>query len=198
MRQVINRLLAFLLGAVLLAGGLLVIIESVSTWANAGFVWIPGDQWLSTFKTTAWSAPIVIGISAAVGALGFIVVALQSKPAPKRLVPFTTDTTGQWWLQRRSTERRLARRIAAQVPVSPVSTRLKIRARGWILKVKARAASTSVPALRQAAEDELRLLRAPEPIRIRVDARGATKRVTPVPPPHGDPSYATQGPSGHA
>ena len=42
--RVVNRLLVFVVGAALLAGGVLVIIEGIWTWTNSGFVWIPGDQ----------------------------------------------------------------------------------------------------------------------------------------------------------
>jgi hypothetical protein len=172
--RVANRLLVFVVGAALLAGGLLVILEGIWTWTNSGFVWIPGDEWLSSFKTTPWSANVVIVISGAVGAVGLVLLAAQLKPQPKRLLVFPTDVPGEWRLVRRSTQRRIARRVASEVPVSPVRARLKGRARSWKLTVKARAAQSSAPALKEAAERELSRLRAPQGSRVRVRATGAT------------------------
>lgn len=187
MRRVANRLLVFVVGAVLLGGGVLVIIEGIWTWTNSGFVWIPGDGWLSSFKTTPWSANIVVVISAAVGALGLVLLAAQLKPAPQRLMVLSTDVAGEWRLIRRSAQRRIARRVAAEVPVSPIRVRLKARARSWKLTVRARAAQSSAPALKEAAERELRRLRAPEGSWVRVRATGAA---TTAPAPSTAPSPA--------
>jgi hypothetical protein len=78
-------------------------------------------------------------------------------------------------LLRRSTEGHLQRRLAAQVPVSPIKVRLKPRALRWRLKVKARAASSTKPALVDAAQGELGRLHAPQASKIDVTTTAAKK-----------------------
>jgi hypothetical protein len=165
--RVFNRLLGVALGVAVAAAGVLVILEAIWAWTNSGFLWIPGESWLNSFKTTSWSAPIVIAVSIAVAAAGFALVVAEVRPQRKRHAAFRTDQ-GNWLLLRRSTEAHLQRRLAAQVPVSPIKVRLKPRAMHWRLKVKARAASTTKPALRDAAQTELGRLHAPSTSKIDV------------------------------
>src|ERR1700677_2873857 len=119
MIRVGNRLLAFVLGALLIGAGLLVIIEGVWTWTNSGFVWIPGEQWLRSFETTPWSDTLVIAASAAVAVLGLGLLLLEVRSPRARVLPYHTDTPIEWLLLRRSTERHLSRRLA-RVPTSGV------------------------------------------------------------------------------
>ena len=170
--RVFNRVLVLALGVAIAAAGVLVILEAIWTWTNSGFVWIPGREWLHSFKTTAWSAPIVIAVSIAVAAVGFVLVVAEVRPQRKRHAPFSTDQ-GDWLLLRRSTEAHLQRRLATQVPVSPIKVRLKPRALRWRLKVRARAASSTKPALVDAAHSELGRLHAPSASRIDVTTTGA-------------------------
>jgi hypothetical protein len=174
MITVFNRMLLAVLGLVLVAGGLLVIIEAIWSWTGNGFVWIPGDSWLSSFKSTAWSDPATIAISVVVGALGLVLLIFEIIPRRPRLAPFATENTGDWMLLRRSTEGRLQRRLAAQVPVSPIRARLNPKRLHWTLKIKVGAASSTRPDLERAARAELSMLRAPQASRVRVDTTGAT------------------------
>jgi hypothetical protein len=178
MIRLCNRILAFVIGTVLAAAGLLVILEAISTWANSGFVWIPGKQWLSAFKTTPWSAPIVVGISVGVAVAGFLLFVAQARPQPKRVLPYRTDTAAEWLLLRRSTEAHLQRRLSAQVPTSPIKARIKARSSRWSLFVRARAASSTRPILEGAARSELASLHAPGSPRVRIRTSGASKTTT--------------------
>jgi hypothetical protein len=175
MIRLFNRVLALVIGAILAAGGALVIIEGFWTWTNSGFVWIPGEEWLSAFKTTPWSARIVIAVSAAVAAAGFLLLLLELRPHPKRVIPFQTQTAGEWLLIRRSTEAHLQRRLSAKVPTTPIRVRIKSRSHRWSLTVKARAASSIRPVLQGAGRSELALLHAPESCRVRVQTARATR-----------------------
>jgi hypothetical protein len=178
MIRLVNRILVLVLGAALAAAGLVVILEGVATWTNSGFVWIPGKQWLAAFKTTQWSAPIVVGISIGVAAAGFLLFVMQVRPQPKRVVPYRTDSDAQWLLLRRSTEAHLQRRLSAHVPTSPIKARIKARSSRWSLIVHARAASTTRPILETAARSELASLHPPGTPRIRVRTTGARKSPT--------------------
>ncbi len=173
MTTVFNRILLTVVGLILVAGGTLVIIESIWRWTGNGFVWIPGDTWLSSFKNTAWSDPATIAISVGVGVLGLLLVAFEVLPRRPRVAAFPTDNLGEWMLLRRSTEAHLQRRLAAQVPAVPMRARLNARPRRWTLRVKARAAASAKPVLERAAQAEMAALRAPEASRVRVDTTGA-------------------------
>ena len=173
MTRVVNRVLLTVIGLVLVAGGTLVIIEAIWSWTNNGFVWIPGDTWLHSFETTAWSDPATIAISVAAGALGLLLFAFAAWPRRPRAAAFPTEKAGQWSLLRRSTEAHLQRRLAAQVPVSPIKARLNPKPSRWTLKVKARAARSTRPALEQSARAELAALRAPSSSRVQVATTGA-------------------------
>lgn len=175
MIRLVNRVITFVVGAALLAGGLLVVVEALWTWTNSGFVWIPGHQWLTSFETTAWSAPIVIAVSTGVTIIGLLLLVAQVRPQPKRVVPYQTSAGVDWVLLRRSTEAHLSRRLATQVPVSPIKTRLKPKVHKWVLTVTARAAQSTRPVLEEAAQSELAVLHAPSPSQVKVKTSGATK-----------------------
>lgn len=173
MIRLFNRLVALIFGLALAAGGVLVIVEGIWTWTNSGFVWIPGDEWLLSFKTTPWSATEVIVISAMVAAFGLLLFLFEVRPQRKRVMAYRTDTGGEWLLLRRSTEGRLRRRLSQQVAPRSIKARLKPRARRWSLKINARAAPSSRPVIETAARDELALLHAPQGSDVRVKTVGA-------------------------
>jgi hypothetical protein len=158
--RVFNRLFLLVLGVALVAAGVLVVVEAVYAWTGAGSVGAFVPQWLATFTTTPWSAPIVIAVSAAVAAAGLVLVLAEVRPQRKRHAVFTTES-GDWLLLRRSTEGYLQRRLSAEVPVDAVKVRLTPRSARWRLKVRARAASAARPALQSAARKELGRLHAP-------------------------------------
>ncbi len=178
MTRLINRLLVFLVGVALAGGGLLVIIEVIATGTSSGFVWVPGDQWLSSFKMTAWSATIVIAVSVAVAAVGLVLLVFEARPHPKRTAPFPTDGTGEWFLLRRSTEAHLTRRLAAEVPV-PVKAKLKPRKTRWSLKVRAKGSGSIREALETAGQSELSRLKAPDRSKVKVTISGDDRASTP-------------------
>jgi hypothetical protein len=172
--RVFNRLFLLVMGVALAAAGVLVVIEAAWAWAGSGPVGAPVGQWLATFKATPWSAPIVVAISVAVAAAGLVLVVAELRPQRKRHAVFATGS-GEWLLLRRSTEGHLQRRLAAQVPADGVKVRLTPRTARWRLKVRARAASGSKPALQSAARDELGRLHAPGPSTVEVATSGARR-----------------------
>jgi hypothetical protein len=172
--RVFNRLLLLVLGVGLAAGGVLVVVEAVWAWTGSGFVGAPVGQWLATFKTTPWSATIVVAISIAVAVVGLILLLAELRPQRKRHAVFATDN-GDWLLLRRSAEGHLQRRLAEQVPADGVKVRLTPRSRRWRLKVRAGAASDTKPALQRAARDELARLHAPGPSTVVVSMSGARR-----------------------
>jgi hypothetical protein len=168
-----NRLLAFVLGAALFAAGALVVIEAIWTWTGSGFVWIPGRQWLSSFKTTAWSNHQVVLISVGVAGLGLLLLIGEIRPQRRRVARFETER-GSWLLLRRSTEAHLSRRLQTAVPTSPVRARLDPKLQRWHVRIVARAAASTRPQLEEAARNELGRLHAPR-TRLHVKTTGARK-----------------------
>lgn len=114
---IFNRLFAFVLGAAILAGGLLVMLEAIWAWTGSGFVWIPGHEWLKAFKTTEWSDNLVIAISIGVAIVGLLLLVVGLRPERRRLARFDTDHD-TWLLWRRSTEAYLGRRLATAMATS--------------------------------------------------------------------------------
>jgi hypothetical protein len=172
--RVFNRAFAFVFGLALAGAGALVVIEAVWNWTNSGFEWLPGRHWLRTFETTPWSAPIVIGISAAVAGVGLALVLLEVRPHRKRHASFRTDD-GDWLLLRRSTEAHLQRRISVQVPTTPVRVQLKPRSLRWRLRVSAAAAPSTKPELEAVAKSELARLHAPGASKVHILTTGPRK-----------------------
>jgi hypothetical protein len=168
-----NRLVALVVGAVLIAGGALVVVEAVWAWTGSGFVWIPGQAWLTSFKTTPWSYNVAIAISIGVAIVGFLLLVIEVRPRRNRVAHYQTDH-GTWLLLRRSTEAHLSRRLETAVPTSPIKTRLSPRSLRWRLTVTARAARSTRPALEAAARAELDRLHAPS-VRVQVRTTGAKK-----------------------
>jgi hypothetical protein len=171
--RAINAVLGLLVGIALAAGGALVIIEAAWTWTGSGFVWIPGGEWLQSFKTTAWSDNEVVAISVAVAAVGLILLLVEIRPHKKRTARFATDK-GDWALMRRSTEAHLERRLQSTVPTSPIKTRITPKVRRWRVEVKAKAAASTEPILQDATQSELTRLRAPG-AQVKVKASGTGK-----------------------
>lgn len=174
MTRLVNRLLVFLIGVALAAGGALVIIEVIATGTGSGFVWVPGDQWLASVETTAWSATIVVAVSVAVAAVGLALLVFEARPHPKRTAPFPTDGTGDWFLLRRSTEAHLTRRLAAEVPVA-VKAKLTPKRTRWALKVHAKGAASAREALQSAGRSELGRLHAPQRSKVKITTSGNDK-----------------------
>ena len=80
-----------MINLILVAGGALVIIEAIWAWTGNGFVWIPGDTWLSSLEHTAWSDPAAIAISGEVGVLGlllFLAEVIPRRPRVGAAAPF--------------------------------------------------------------------------------------------------------------
>ncbi len=93
--RVFNRLLVLVLGVALAVAGVLVVVEAIWAWAGSGPVGAFVGQWIATFRTTPWSAPIVIAISVAVAVVGLVLLLAELRPQRKRHAEFAT-ASGDW------------------------------------------------------------------------------------------------------
>ena len=149
------------------------IIEAIWASTGNGFVWIPGDSWLSSFKHTAWSDPATIAISVGVGTLGLVLFLAEVIPRRPRVVPFPTETSGSGsWCA--APQRLIWPAVSPPkyppAPSGPAST--PNRGDGLCASRPSAAASTK-PALEGAARTEMAALGAPPGSRVRVDTTGA-------------------------
>lgn len=160
--RVFNRLLVFAVGLACAVVGFVAIAEAAWTGLGYHFLWFSGSAWLHTLRTTAYSQRSV-AVGAAIAALvGLALLLAELRPWRKRLVRLSQDGSRVvWLLHRRSTESLLRRRLQRQVPVSPITARLRVGALRWKLSLRAQAARSTAPVLQGAGEEELRRLGAP-------------------------------------
>jgi hypothetical protein len=177
MIRLLNRIFALLFGSALVAAAFVTLVNGILAWARGDFAWIPGREWLRAFRSTTWSAPMVIGVAAAVGTFGALLVVIETWPQRPRLLAYETRAAGDWRLTRRSAETHLERRLMADLPTAGVKARLDAGASGWTLKISARAGASARPALESGARAQLVRLHAPPASRVRLRiakaARGA-------------------------
>ncbi len=159
--RVFNRLLVFALGMALAGLGFIAMVEAIWTGLGYQFLWFPGQAWLRTLQTTSWSTRSV-EVGAAIAAFaGLVLLVAEIRPWRKRLARTEAGGDGVWLLHRRSTEQLLSRRVAREVPATPIKARLSIGSRRWKLSLRTHASASRAPALRAAAEAELARLGAP-------------------------------------
>jgi hypothetical protein len=169
MIRLANRAVLLTVAAVAVAAGSLTALEAVTTWAGLGFVWIPGDRWISAFETTRWSAPIVVSVAAAVAACGLLLVVSAMTSRDDGYLPLGTGGAVEWFVELRSTEAQLRQPLTACTPAGRFRTQLRPTTDGWTLTVKGRAPSSAVLELEQAARDELQRLGATVVSQVIVD-----------------------------
>lgn len=108
--RVLDRVLAGLLGLVLLVGGLLVAVEIGLAALDADPWLIPHDRWRRTLLDTRWDDRSVLWIALAVAAVGLIVVLAELlRRAPVEIPLAGGPHAGT--IHRSSAERSLARRV---------------------------------------------------------------------------------------
>jgi hypothetical protein len=169
MGRVDHRVVPLAAGGVVAGAGVLTAVEAVATWVGAGFIWIPGGHWISTFETTPWSAPVVVSIAAAVAASGLLLSVRCLAPRHRRYLPLVTCSAVACFIEQRSTEAHLRRRLTADVPSEGLRIRLRPGADGWTLAVDARAPLPLKAELEQAARNELDRLGAPPQSQVLVN-----------------------------
>lgn len=176
--RVANRLLSLLLGIVLLAGGLLIALEAVLAAAGQSTWLVPADQWYEFLTETLLGDTVVLVTALAVGVVGLVVLVVELRRwRPVRLPVHLEAADGDWWVARRSAERRLE---GAAGKVSGVAgARAKLAARGgpWRGSVRAEAREDSQQAVEQAVQDMLGRLGAPPESSVQVRL-GKPRRVS--------------------
>jgi hypothetical protein len=103
--RVVNRLGALLLGLILLAVGVLTVIEAVSLAARHRSWPLPVQDWRNRLLVTPWSDRAVLIVSIIVGVIGLLILLSQLRPVRARHLTTTwNDPDDTWILSRRSIE----------------------------------------------------------------------------------------------
>jgi hypothetical protein len=166
----VNRVGAVLLGLVLLAGGLLVALEMVLVASGLGPL-LPLEEWQRALNTTTHADRWVLGVSIAVGVFGVLVLAAQLRPWPPHRV-LTGDPGGtEWWVSRRSVERRVEDAAESVTGVTGAHADIRGAERRWRLRMSAQARPERRDAIQGAVRDELERLSAPTDVPVGVTLR---------------------------
>jgi hypothetical protein len=182
--RAINRIMGVLLGVILLAVGLAVAVQAVAFLVNRPNAVFPVRQWSDTAARTAVGDPIVLAVSVIMVIVGLLIALAQFTPVPPaRLRAGSMSTSDEWWLPRRSVQRRAA---AAAVRVhGVVSARADVTGRPdrWRLNLRADVTGRD-PAMAQQTEHDVadavqhelaRLGATTVPVTVRVHRTGGVR-----------------------
>lgn len=164
-----NRVLSLLLGLVLLAGGLLVIVEAVLAAADQTSWLVPSDRWYEVLTETLVGDQVVLLVALGVGLLGLIVLVAEVRRwRPVRLPVRVDGADGDWWVGRRGAERRLVWAAEEVSGVGGAQAKLRTRGGRWRGTVRAAAREDARQAVEQSVEEMLGRLGAPEDSSVQV------------------------------
>ncbi|GAA4212882.1 hypothetical protein [Actinocatenispora rupis] len=172
--RVVNRLAALLLGLVLLAGGLLALVEGVLAAAGRRPWPVDFARWYGPLTRTPLSSSVVLGVSIGIGVLGILVLLLELRPwAPVRLGIRRADDPRPltWWVLRRSVERQVSAACDGVPGLSETHTRLRGRDQRWRLVVRPRGRNDARPDVDRTVAAVLDRVAAPGAVRVRVALR---------------------------
>jgi hypothetical protein len=173
----INRVASGLLGLVLIAFGLLVVLEMVVIAVGATPLWFRLDRWYGTLMRTTLANRAFLITSIVVGVVGLLILAPQLRRwRPDRLIAGREDTT-PWWLSRRSVERRAATMAETVAGVSHARAKARGRPKRWHLRVRARGLPERRDEVDRAVREELARLDVDESTKVEVVLRERARRV---------------------
>jgi hypothetical protein len=172
--RLVNRLLALLLGLVLLAGGLLLAVEAVLAAVGHPPWLVRFDTWLAPLQRTTLGDPIVPSIALAVAVLGLLLLFVQLRPWAPRLLAIRRRSgveSVHWSVYRRSVEREVCAAVDAVAGVTETTARLRGKRSRWRLTVSPRGRADSRPQVREVVAGQLDRIAAPLPVKLRVSMR---------------------------
>jgi hypothetical protein len=167
-----NRVGALLLGLLLLAVGVLVVVEAVFAVAGRDPWLLPLDAWFTALTSTTPADTGFLAVSVGVGVLGLVIFAAQVRPWPPQLVAVNTARSDEtWFMARRSVERRVAASADAVPGVRDARVRVRGRRRHWRLRVSGHGPDDRRDAVTDAVRHELGRLDAPADTSVSVRLR---------------------------
>jgi Family of unknown function (DUF6286) len=171
--QIIDRLLAALLGLALLAAGVIASVEIVLGLLGHSSWIVPRDRWYVAVATSDWTATWVRTIASLACVIGAILVIVQLRPRrPAVLQVRSPEASLSVWVSRRSLERTLER--AATGVDGIASAKVRLRADRAIVETVAQRRDTSGlgPRVEQVLGDQIRAIELQKQPRLSVSVRG--------------------------
>ena len=107
----VNRVLAAIIGLVLLAGGVLVAIEIALAFVGSDPWVVPYRDWYRTARSDPWTADAVRGICITLALLGLAVVLLQLARLRPHALPLKSTEFTTYCVRRRSLEHSVQRTV---------------------------------------------------------------------------------------
>ncbi|GAB3145954.1 hypothetical protein GCM10027290_26730 [Micromonospora sonneratiae] len=162
-----NRLASLLLAVVLLAGGLLIVVETGLAAFGLPALLIDRDGWYAALSTTRLDDPVTRTVAGTVTLLGVLILLAELRRwTPERLGVQLANCH----LHRRSMERRLAGAAGAVAGVASATARIRRRGRVWRPRIRVVADPSVRPAVERAVRRELDRLAVPpaQPLGVRV------------------------------
>ncbi len=156
-----------LLALALLAGGVLLVVESALVALGRPALLVDRQGWHSTLSTSRLNSPVVLTVSILIALFGLLILIGQVRRWTPDRVP--TPFGDGWHLQRRSVERRLAAAVDALPGVSVASARFRRHGSDWRARIRAIGDPTARPAVENAVRQELDRLAAPPPQQVGID-----------------------------
>jgi uncharacterized protein DUF6286 len=172
-----NRTASLVLGLVLIAGGLLVIMESLVAAFHRGPWLVPLWRWYEALTSAHFADRPTVLMAFAVGLVGLALLLAEIRPWPPYRLPARpagTDATTEWWVLRRPANRLLTDTVAHLSGVRTARVRLHGRDR-WTVDVRVEAREESRARIEEAVNAALARLAAPASAEIRLRLRTPRK-----------------------
>jgi hypothetical protein len=185
MRVVVNRLAGIILALLLIAVGLFVIAQTVLFLTGRSPWLVPLESWRDRLAGTELADRTVLVVSIVAVVIGLAVLFLQlRRVTPTRLLSQHSgdpdaQPRAQWWLQRRSVERRTAAAAQSVWGVHDVKAHAHGRPAAWELAVTGSGGdgAEATGAVEAAVHRELARLTAPADVPVSVSLRHSRRVV---------------------
>lgn len=166
--RIVNRIASTILALVLIAGGLLIVVQTIGALASRP--WPIPASWRATLQSTTISDRTVLVTSIVVGLVGLIAFVAQLLPRRQQRLPAAVEGTAvdapTWWVSRRSVERRSSDAAAQGAGVQHARVMVRGRPQQWQVRISGEAAPHHYDAAEQSVRDELAALGAPPDVTV--------------------------------
>jgi hypothetical protein len=167
--RIVNRLVAIVLSLVLIAVGLLAVVQTVA--ALFGRPWPIPASWRDRVAVIELGDRRVLAVSIVVGLVGLLLLIPQLFRRPTYRLPLALGS--QWWVRRRAIEQRTTTAVALRGGVRHARTAVAGGPDGWRVKVTGEAPADRQSTVEQSIRDELASLGAPADVTVRTSLHPA-------------------------
>jgi hypothetical protein len=167
-----NRVASALLGLILLAAGVVTVIEVILA-ASGGKPMLPLRNWYSWLTRTDYASNAFKAIAVCVGVVGLLILISQLRrwrPAELELSP-GESAKDRWLIDRHSLQDEVASEVSTVPGVTEASAEVSGKPDRWRLRVSASASEQQSEQVKLAARRALDRLSVPEGVSLGIDLR---------------------------